>query len=132
VGVFNWRQPKPAPTVSHEHVGRKDDDVVYEIERQPPYRVVKVQPLKGDTPVTPALVGMPAGFIVKILEPELPTFLEQLTGALAAVKPGKSVILNYRSARYGSTVRIAEVVDRGPDHEHIYVFCRSEKPYGLP
>jgi hypothetical protein len=108
---------------------RRTDEVVYVVERQPPYTVVNV--VADELPVSPVLIGMPGALIMHALEPEQITLLDTFSRALTTVRVGAPVVIRYRPARYYNMVRVAEVVDRGPEHRELYVFCHREaaSPY---
>jgi hypothetical protein len=107
--------------------GRIVDEATYVVERRPPFRVVDVCAVR-DLPISPALIGMPAALIIHSFEPEQPTLCADLVRAFSVVRPGEPIVRKYRAARYQNRVRVAEVVDRGPTHAYLYVFCHDEPP----
>lgn len=106
--------------------------VVYVVERQSPHYVVAVEPgEEGQEPLTVALMGRPALFILSALEPGQHSLYNAMQTALRIVTPEHHVTVRYRSQRYGGSIRIAEVHDRGPAHPYLYLVCRTEahQPY---
>ena len=124
----------------HEHVERPEQDLpltdfwitqllqsesacVYEVSRDEPFRLRHVR--ASDTPVTPALLNRTVTTIVGIMEPDQPRLAREFCDALRTVTPDTPTELRYRSAYHG-VIRVATIVDLGPEHDRLYVLCREE------
>jgi hypothetical protein len=113
--------------IGRRRPGRALDEVTYLVERTPPYRVTACIPANdGEMPIAPVLLGLPAEFILRVLEPEQPTLLSLVASAIRDVRVGRPSLIRYRAARYGGAVRLLEIVDRGAEHPTLYAFCRVE------
>jgi hypothetical protein len=109
---------------------RPGDSACFVVERAPPWRVVRVEAEPGHEPVSPALIGLPAAFIVTVLEPEQATLLDIVVQGLICVRPGTPQRFRYRSGRYGRAARLGEIIDPG-EGPYLLIYCRegSDGPY---
>jgi hypothetical protein len=96
---------------------------VYEVSRDEPFRLRHVR--ASDTPVTPALLNRTVTTIVGIMEPDQPRLAREFCDALRTVAPDTPTELRYRSAYHG-VIRVATIVDLGPEHDRLYVLCREK------
>jgi hypothetical protein len=99
---------------------------VYEISRTEPFRLMRTRQAH-DTPVTPPLMGRTVNTVMGILEPEQPGLAARLIQALRNVRVNEPIRLEYRSSRHGA-VRVALIVDEGPEHPYLTIFCDPLPP----
>jgi hypothetical protein len=94
---------------------------VYEVSRTEPFRLLRTRQA-NEPPVTPPLLGRTVNTVVSILEPEQPVLAARLIQALRRVRVNEPIRLEYRSSRHG-TMRLALIVDEGPEHPYLSIFC---------
>ena len=99
---------------------------VYEISRTEPFRLLRTRQAH-DTPVTPPLMGRTVNTVMSILEPEQPGLATRLIQALRSVRVDEPIRIEYRSSRHGA-VRVALIVDEGPEHPYLTIFCDPAPP----
>ena len=104
---------------------RPHDATVYEVSRTEPFRLLRTRQAH-ETPVTPVLLGRTVSTVISVLEPEQPSLAGRLIQALRRVRVDAPVRLEYRSSRHGA-IRVAVIVDEGPEHPYLSIFCESAR-----
>jgi hypothetical protein len=59
------------------------------------------------------------------MKPDQPRLAREFCDALRTVAPDTPTELRYRSAYHG-VIRVATIVDLGPEHDRLYVLCREK------